>query len=310
MNTTQNSSGCFDTAAVSLLRLGKFDEAWATAQREIDRLDGDRTNQDVFTNSFVLTEIMRHRGRSEEALQYLASLGTPLANDVESRIGLIMHRGYNCALLGQYNSSHALLNEAETMALHTERLEYHGEVRVRQAMVAYLEFQYTTAESLYQSVVDTYGERFGWYLHSIATTGVGKALMAQRRYEEAIPWIETAADIIRSAGSEFQLAMNRGELGVCYLGIHEPDRALEVFHAVNAILIPLGALHAYQVNLADIGNVYLYKQDYLTAISYYQTALKIAQEIKAAASIEKWSHNLRLAHVKLKQSEDSRRFKQ
>lgn len=305
MSTLQNSSGYLEIAAVSLLRLGKLDEAWVSAGREIDRIGTDRSDPNFFTNSFVLSEIMRHRGRFEEALQHLSSLGSPLPSDVESGIGLMMHRGYNLALLGHYESAHALLNEAETLALRTERFEYHGEVKIRQGMVAYLETKFQTAETLYHSVVDAYGERFGWYLCSVATTGVGKSLMAQRRYEEAIPWIEKGGELITSAGSEFSLALNRGELAVCYLGIGEPDKALALLLAANATYIALDAMHAYQVNLADIGNVYLYKQEYLTAISYFQTALRIAQEIKAAASIEKWSYNLRLAYAKLKQSEEN-----
>ena len=60
-----------------------------------------------------------------------------------------------------------------------------------------------------------------------------------------------------------------------------------------------GTIGNYQVGLANIGNVYFQRGDHLTAISYYRRALELAREIKDRVSIEKWSHNIRVAYAKL-----------
>jgi len=65
-----------------------------------------------------------------------------------------------------------------------------------------------------------------------------------------------------------------------------------------------GTIKNYLVVLANIGNVYLYRCNYLTAIEYYRRALELAREIKDPVSINKWSHNIRLAYARLRQSVD------
>lgn len=55
----------------------------------------------------------------------------------------------------------------------------------------------------------------------------------------------------------------------------------------------------YQVCLANIGNVYLYRREFLTAISYYQRALELARELGDQLSIGKWLRNLGQAYAQL-----------
>jgi tetratricopeptide (TPR) repeat protein len=139
--------------------------------------------------------------------------------------------------------------------------ELHGEIKVRLAMLAYLEYDFLASGKLYQSVVDQYGDRFGGYLHCIAIGGVGKSLMARKCYEDALPWFYRAIEISEAAGATLLVAKDWSELGVCYLGLNQIDKALQVNFEAEKILLAAGAMHAYQVNLADIGNVYLQKEE-------------------------------------------------
>lgn len=54
----------------------------------------------------------------------------------------------------------------------------------------------------------------------------------------------------------------------------------------------------------SIENVYLHRGDHSTAIDCYRRALELAREINDPVNIRKWSHNLRLANVRLRQSVD------
>jgi len=59
------------------------------------------------------------------------------------------------------------------------------------------------------------------------------------------------------------------------------------------------------VVLANIGNVYLHRRDYLTAIWYYRQAQALAREIRDPLSIKKWTYNINLAYAKIRQSVDA-----
>ncbi len=66
----------------------------------------------------------------------------------------------------------------------------------------------------------------------------------------------------------------------------------------------IGTIQNYLVVPANLGNVYLQRGNYLTAIDYYRRALGLAREIKDPVSIQKWSHNIRLAYTRLRESVD------
>jgi tetratricopeptide (TPR) repeat protein len=55
----------------------------------------------------------------------------------------------------------------------------------------------------------------------------------------------------------------------------------------------------YQVCLANIANVYLYRRQFLAAISYYQQALELARQLGDQLSIGKWLRNLGQAYAHL-----------
>ena len=129
--------------------------------------------------------------------------------------------------------------------------------------------------------------------------------MAQRRFRDALPWLEQALESANSVNARFRASSILGEMAICHAGLGDLERALDIHLANEKFLSEVGALHAYQVCLADIGNVYLQRREYLKAISYYQRALTLAQQIKAPAPVEKWHFNIRLAYERLRDSLDN-----
>jgi tetratricopeptide (TPR) repeat protein len=63
-------------------------------------------------------------------------------------------------------------------------------------------------------------------------------------------------------------------------------------------------MHSYQVDLANIGNVYLHRRDYFTALSYYQRAVSLAREIKDPVSVKRWTYDISLAYARIKAAVD------
>ncbi len=98
------------------------------------------------------------------------------------------------------------------------------------------------------------------------------------------------------------MAVVWGELAVCHLGLGDHRRSLHLLEKALEEDRKAGTVHNYLVVLANIGNVYLERGDFLKAIDYYRQALDLAREIKDPVSIRKWSGNIRLAHARLQES--------
>src|SRR5712691_6496787 len=97
----ENSS---DKLARDLFRLDDLDGASRIVEDELGRVEDQGNSREIWLLRFVRAEIMRLRGHVEEALKYLEareSLYRPETSDAESLIGLLMHIGYCCGLLGR-----------------------------------------------------------------------------------------------------------------------------------------------------------------------------------------------------------------
>lgn len=90
-----------------------------------------------------------------------------------------------------------------------------------------------------------------------------------------MPSLEESLDIFEKADARVTIAMLWSELAVLHLGMGDDERAMQLFRKAERVNYECGVIHNYQVVLANIGNVYLHRRDYFTAIFYYQRALAL-----------------------------------
>jgi tetratricopeptide (TPR) repeat protein len=284
--------------AIEALRLGDLDNAWNLAEEGI-RATRDGTSKEFWEFRFVRAELLRIRGRFEEAVDFLEATATPPEQQADLFAAWKMHCGYCLGLLGRYERSKQLLQAAEREASQLGMPALRCEVLLRHAMVAFLRQDYANSDHLYRIVLEGCSELGDWYLDSAALAGVGKVLMIQRQFDEAIPWFQKALAIVEQKQAKYAIARLRSEMAVCELGLGHPAEALRLFREAERVNLELGALPSYQVCVANIGNVFYETGDYLKAIAHYERALKIAREIKDPVSVSKWTHNIELAFAKL-----------
>jgi tetratricopeptide (TPR) repeat protein len=215
-----------------------------------------------------------------------------------------MHRGYFLGLLGQYAPAYASLREAEEMAHDAGLIELQCEVYLRQATLLYFQQDYASSDQLFRRILVSSEVIGGWYFRAAALWGIGKNLMIQEHYQEAFPWLHDSLALFESVAARLWMATIWSELAVCYLGLGDDRRALELFENALRVHSEAGSVQHYLVVLANIGNVYLHRGDHLAAIDYYRRALELAREIKDPVNIRKWSYNIRLAYARLRQSVD------
>jgi tetratricopeptide (TPR) repeat protein len=290
--------------ARNLLRLGDLEAAARIAEAEIQRV-GDRGNtNDLWKFRFIRADILQMHGHREEALRYLESLTPPDSKDVESCAALKMHCGYYSGLLGRYEPSHGLLRQAEAMARSAELPELEAGVHLNQAFIFFLQQDYVSSDRLFRAVLKLSDQAGGWYFRGSALWGIGKNLMIQGHYRDAIPWLENSLEIFEAAGARLDIAMVWSEQAVCHLGLGDDTKAMELFRKAEKVNYEAGFVHNYQVVLANIGNVYLHRRDHFTAISYYRRALALARRIQDPVSIRRWTYNINLAYARIRASVD------
>ena len=255
----------------------------------------------------ILLELTRLGGQRQKALEELGRLeqfDPPRADDVESWIGIKRLRGYYSGLLGRYNAAHDSLQEAEVIAREANLIEALAEVHQCQAMIYFLQQNYAESDRIFRAILGLSEQIGGWYFRANAFWGIGKNLMIQTHYEQALPWLQEALNIFQGAGAQLAIAVVWEEMAVCQLGLGNDQSSLELLRRAEAVQTKAGSIANYQVVLANIGNVYLYRNDYSTAISYYQRALTIAREIKDPVSVRKWTYNTNLAYMRMRTAID------
>jgi tetratricopeptide (TPR) repeat protein len=194
--------------------------------------------------------------------------------------------------------------ESEAMAREANLIECLAEVYQCKAMVHFVQQNYQESDCIFRMILDLSHEIGGWYFHGYALWGIGKTLMIQHFYEGAIPWLEQSLAVFEDEGVELSMALVWSELAVCELGLGNDQKALDLLLSAEAVQQKAGTVANYQIVLGNIGNVYLYRKEYPTAISYYQRALSIAHEIKDPVSIHKWTYNTNLALMRMRANID------
>jgi tetratricopeptide (TPR) repeat protein len=255
----------------------------------------------------VLLDVQRLKGKRAEALkelEHLAEIDPPHQEDVESCIGIKKLRGYYAGLLGRYKLSHQLLLDAEELAHSANVIESLAEVYQCQAMIHFLQRSYAESDRIFRLILNLSRQIGGWYFRGSALWGIGKTQMIQKHYQEAIPWLQQSLAVFENERVELSMALVWSEMAVCHLGLGDDRQSLDLLRRAEAVQHENGTVANYQIVLGNIGNVYLYRKDYPTSISYYQRALTIAHEIKDPVSIHKWTYNTSLALLRMRAAVD------
>jgi tetratricopeptide (TPR) repeat protein len=297
VNNSNRSYPSREEEATELLQIGELDGALFIADAEIENTGSNGVV--LWQFEFIRTEVWRIKGRADQAYHRLESLSSQNPQDIEILASLRMHYGYCAAMLGKHDQARGLLDEALHLALSNGLSDLEVKIKIRMAFLSFLREEYDTAGCIYRDIVDSIGDRYGWAMYSGALSGVGKIEMTLKRFTEAIPWFEHSTKIAQAHGARLLIAKNWGELAVCYLGLGDPKKSIEFLDKSDSIFLSAGAMHWYQVNVADRGNVHLYLGDYPGAISYYMRALELARNIKDPVSVGKWSGNLKIAYTEM-----------
>ncbi len=301
-------------SARDLLRLGNSDGARRIVDAELKKCGDQGSSTVVWSLRFIRADLIRYAGHTDEALKYLHSCEIefpPKNHDLPSQIGLKKTCGYCLCMLGKYAPSDGLLQEAEHMARDSGMLELLCEVQHCQAWLLYVRDDLESSERLFREIFSASEQIDDWYYRAIGLWGIGKNIMMRGHrsrdpllLKEALPWFEESHDLFATAGRQM---FAYADMAVCFLGMGDDTKSLELLEDVLPFYAEAGWVHNYQVTIANIGNVYRKRGDYLRAIEYYRCAIAYAREINDPLSIRKWTYNLRLSYSLIRQSVEQMR---
>lgn len=264
---------------------------------------------DVWRLRCLLAQCYGVQGRFQEALLCVEEGDEHKPATPDIRVQLMIHRAFYLTQLGNYALAKRTLDEAASLVHAEGKPTQLSEIYVsRMTLFFYLADYDRMEESAHCALVASEGQDAA-LTEAWAASGVGKSLMVRSRFPEAIKWYERAHSIFVREGSPFHAAQMRSELGCCYYGLGEDERALECF--VESLKASLNAdgMPGYQINLANIGNIHLRRGEYAAAISSYQQALEIARKLGDQISVSKWLNNLALTYQQMGNLELAERFR-
>lgn len=301
MEATQSS------IAREKIQLGDLEGAGRIVEESLRRCGDQGADSEIWSIRLFQGQLLSMRGKNEAAIEYLSSreaLYPPDGSDLSSLARIKMHRGYYLGMLGRYAPAYASLSEAEAIAVNARLLELQCEVYQRQAMLIYFQRDFASSDRLFRRSLAVSEEIGSWYFRAASVWGIGKNLMAQEHYIEALTRYDESLSLFASAGFRLWMATVWCDMAVCHLGLGDDRKALALFEDALRINSEAGIVHSYLVVIANIGNVYLHRGDHLRAIDHYRRALELAREIKDPVSIRKWSYNLWLGYARLRRSVD------
>lgn len=238
-------------------------------------------------------------GQWQEALAALKCAKQGMEIDEEAQARLAMDEGYLMGSLARYAECWTLLNQAERTARELNLPVLRAEILWRRGIMSIFVGDHNAADQCLTSALEIASTEDNRQLQGLILAGLAKNTMYRGEFSAAIPRFEEALAAFESLKDTFYCAILWCELANCYLHTEESEKALEFFRKAERVFLESGATPNYQVCLANIGNFYHYRREFLKAISYYQRALGLARELGDQFSIGKWLHNLAQAYTNL-----------
>jgi CHAT domain-containing protein len=112
-----------------------------------------------------------------------------------------------------------------------------------------------------------------------ASGNLGYVALNAHRYEEAIAWFERVRRLSRSPGNEEKAL---GNLALCYAGLGDHDRALDLLLRAEPLALAAGQQHDAMVWLGQAGSILFARGDFSAAADRFRRALALSESLGAA----------------------------
>ena len=187
--------------------------------------------------------------------------------------------------LGEFSQAERLLEQAAAMAPQAGFPILEAEVDLRTGTVLSLSGDSAGAERHYRKALELALTQRDLYLQASALGGLGFNLLKSSRFDEALPWFEAALPLAEKAGARASVAAMLGNLGRCYYGLGDFEKADPLLSRGADLFGEIGDVYRRQNLLAALGDEAFYgRGDLHKATAYYRQALESARKIEEPVS--------------------------
>jgi tetratricopeptide (TPR) repeat protein len=286
-------------AATAALNRGDVNSCIEIATRGIRDAGAKGRKTDAWWFRCLLAQCLGLQGRFQEALSWIDGDESDLQLGPDFRARLMIQRAFYLAQIGNYVLAKATLDRVESLAEAGGNRGILSDIHLGKMTLFFYLADYDQMENSARCALLAAGEDRSALTEAWAASGIGKSFMVRSHFREAIKWYESAHAIFLRENLPFDAAQMRSELGCCYHGIGDDQKALECFSESLKACLDADAAPGCQINLANIGNIYLGRGEYAAAISKYQEALEIARKLGDTISVSKWLRNLALTYSQM-----------
>jgi len=240
---------------------------------------------------------------SHEALTLLNSQPAP-PQATESVIEMLAIEGVAHARLHLFLDSEHNLNQAGQLCAATPKSICGNVIRAR-GILAIEHGQPTEATRLFAESLSFARSRDDQFLEATALLNLGKALLDEQHFDEAIDWLEPARELSTRIEAESIAVKAVGNLGWAYYNLGDSEKALELSHQAEKRAIKIGAVFDRLSWITNSGYVYADLGDFSRAKDFYQQAYGLATDtdskehiynaLRALALVSAQSGNLKEA---------------
>ncbi len=284
------------TAAIEAYKHGDWVEAARVCEEGIRAAESTGDELQVCRFRLILSQCNWAQGRIKEAFVLPTPPEAHSLTGLEIAAKLRNQKGFLLAQTGKFLEAKTELEEALSVAGEAGSDVVCAEIQINRGTLFFYLADYDAMLPCGQAVLDIAERNNLRGYEGSACAVIGKSLMYRQAWNEAIAWYERALAAFDADGSPFYANRMRGELGCCYFGLGELDKAMELFSEALRSSEEAGALASVHTDHANIGAVHLRRGRYEIALSHCQKALEIASGLGDQISTGKWLHNLSLTH--------------
>ncbi len=271
--------------ARSEIRRGNLDRALAQAERGYREWRQRPDSKPCWQFRIAKAEVLLAQGKARDALPLLdgSMPGGPAFRELAVR--QLMGRAYARTLLAEFGEAKRLLEQAAALAPAAASPTLQAEVDLRTGIALSLSGDSAGAERHYRKTLEVALRERDLYLQASALGGLGFTLLKISRFDEALPWFEQTLTVAEKAGARSSVANTLGNLGRCYYGLGDFEKADPLLSRAADLFGEIGDAYHRQISLGSLGDeAYYGRGDIPKATSYYQQALALARQIGEPAS--------------------------
>jgi CHAT domain-containing protein/Tfp pilus assembly protein PilF len=287
--------------ADGLLKQERFNEELPIAEKGLRAAEHARDAGLIWRFRLLRADGLMGKRAVPETLKALAGYGQPPAGTQWSEVRghYLLLKAQASSILNRFDEARVLILKARAAADEANSAALMAEVDLREGSLMAMSGNFTGARQACDNAIRTARTLHDRNLEARAAGNYGLSLMNESRYDEAIPWFESAEKTAKEIGADDTAARHRGNIGACYARLGDYATAHVCYEAARSHFEKAGNLYELQAWTGNEATLFLNDGDTNEAAVRYQRALKLARQIENPAWTSRWLLNLATTSIKL-----------